>query len=289
MCHIRADDHAFAIQKRRFLQLVVGAIQLGIDLEQQIDDGAAVASFPLNGNRFNALRQNAILQLGRLLDFAVELRVLARNNAKYNANASVLGYLAHGIVHHFLLLLHISVGYISSKFRLLRHIHVEATAVSAEISAQLHELVSLCLEIEIEHSVLERLRIQEFLAVDLPYAICDRLEFVLAVLDHRRIQLACRHCDELGVDVDAKALNGRRVVVPNFGQHVQNFLLAHVGGCGRFLDDRARLVFRGLSVQCLVADQRIHLEKGASSRPRRPHLVVSLPFDQGHSIVCQLT
>lgn len=268
---------------------MIGAIQLGIDLEQQIDDGAAVASFPLNGNRLDALRQNAILQFGRLLDFAVKLRVLARNNAKYNANAAVLGYLVHGIVHVFLLLRQISVDYISGKFRLWRHIHVEVTAVVAEISAQLHELVPLCCEVEIEHGVLERLRIQELLAVDLPYAILDGLTAVLAVLDHRRIQLACRHCDEFGVDVNAKALNGRRVVVANFGQHVQNFLLAHVGRCGRFLDDRARLIFRGFSVQCLVADQRIRLVKGASSRPRRPYLVATWPFDQGHSIVCQLT
>lgn len=84
MRHISADDHAtLVVEDRRVLQLVVESVQLSIDFQQYVGYCACVSAFPVHGDCFDALRQNATTQFGRLFDARIRIAAV-RDDAKQN-------------------------------------------------------------------------------------------------------------------------------------------------------------------------------------------------------------
>lgn len=77
MCHIGTDNHAFVLaQNRRVLQLVVETVQLSIDFQQNVGNCARVSAFSIHRECFDALRQDATTQFGRLFDARIRIAAI---------------------------------------------------------------------------------------------------------------------------------------------------------------------------------------------------------------------
>lgn len=108
MGHISANDHTIAIQYGRLLQLVIGTIQLSIDLQEYVRQGTAIFILFEYGCSPDTLCQNATAKFSRLFDLSIGIAAIW-NYAEQNVGIFVLDAIHCSI--------NVRIGWCAAKFR----------------------------------------------------------------------------------------------------------------------------------------------------------------------------